>query len=95
MICSVCCVFFLYLVSLFPSAVNKRYRQRTHKYGIRVPKSVHEAFEIDRENGDTKWADAIQKEMNNVRVAFHVLDDTQAIPPGYQYMACHTQSKRR
>jgi hypothetical protein len=27
--------------------------------------------------------------MNNVRVAFHILDDTQSIPPGYQYMACH------
>jgi hypothetical protein len=68
---------------------TKRYRQRTHKYGIRVPNSVHKVFEIDRENGDTIWADSIQKEMNNVRVAFHILDDAQSIPSGYQYMVGH------
>jgi hypothetical protein len=33
------------------SAVNKRYWKRTHKYGIQVPKSVAEAYEIDKENG--------------------------------------------
>jgi hypothetical protein len=71
------------------SAVNKRYWKRTHKYGIRVPKSVEEAYEIDKENGDNRWAESIQKEMNDVYVAFHILDDDQAVPPGYQYMDCH------
>ena len=71
------------------SAVNKRYWKRTHKYGIRIPKSVQEAYDIDKEHGDTRWADAIQKEMNDVRVAFHILDDDKAVPPGYQYMDCH------
>ena len=71
------------------SAVNKRYWKRTHKYGIRVPKSVEEAFAIDKENGDDRWAKSIQKEMNNVKVAFHILEDGVAIPPGYQFMECH------
>jgi hypothetical protein len=71
------------------SAVNRRYWKRTHKYGIRVPKSVREACEIDQTNGDSRWTDAIQKEMSNVRVAFRILDDKQVIPPGYQYMDCH------
>jgi hypothetical protein len=34
------------------SAVNRRYAKRTHKYGIRVPKTVQEPFDIDRDNGD-------------------------------------------
>ena len=71
------------------SAVNKRYWKRTHKYGIRVPKSVEEAYDIDKENGDDRWAKSIQKEMNNVKVAFHILDDDRPIPVGYQYMDCH------
>ncbi|KAG7370183.1 reverse transcriptase RNA-dependent DNA polymerase [Nitzschia inconspicua] len=71
------------------SAVNNRYWKRTHKFGIRVPKSVKEAYEIDRENGDNRWAESIQKEMNDVRVAFHILDDGQTVPPGYQFMKCH------
>jgi hypothetical protein len=71
------------------SAVNKRYWKRTHKYGIRVPKSVAEAYEIDKENGDDRWAQSIQKEMNAVRVAFHILEDGVDPPPGYQYMDCH------
>ena len=72
------------------SAVNKRYWKRTHKFGIRVPHSVQEAHAIDRENNNTKWADAIQKEMKNVRVAFEVLDEKPGYrPPGYQHIKCH------
>ena len=54
------------------SAVNKRYWKRTHKFGIRIPHSVAEAYAIDKANGNTKWADAIAKEMKNVRVAFRI-----------------------
>ena len=39
--------------------VKSKYWARTHKYGIRVPKSVQEAKEIDRQNGNTLWWDAI------------------------------------
>eukprot|EP00934_Nitzschia_sp_Nitz4_P004494 Nitzschia sp. Nitz4//scaffold699_size1639//47//1622//NITZ4_009318-RA/size1639-snap-gene-0.2-mRNA-1//-1//CDS//3329556654//4484//frame0 len=50
--------------------VKTKYWSRTHKYGFRIPKSVKEALEIDRENGDTLWWDAIMLEMKNVRPAF-------------------------
>ena len=52
------------------AAVNKRYHKRIHKFGIRVPKTVEEAYAINKENGNTHWTDAIQKEMKNVRIAF-------------------------
>ena len=48
--------------------VKAKYWRRTHKFGIRVPKSVYEALAIDKENGNKLWYTAIQKEMNNVYV---------------------------
>ena len=33
--------------------------------------------------------DAIQKEMQNVCIAFNTLDDNEQIPLGYQWMQCH------
>jgi hypothetical protein len=51
------------------AAVNKRYHKKTHKFGFEIPKSVRRALEIDKENGNTLWGDAIEKEMINVRIA--------------------------
>ena len=33
------------------SALKKRVRKTTHKYGIEIPTSVEHAFELDRKNG--------------------------------------------
>jgi hypothetical protein len=63
------------------SAVNKRYWKRTHKFGIRLPHSVEEAMDVDRENGDTEWHDAITKEMTNVDVAFEYLKEGEKPTP--------------
>ena len=71
------------------AAVNKRYLKRTHKFGIEVPKTVQRALEIDKENGNTLWRDAIAKEMKAVRIAFKLLDSDEKPPPGYQFMTCH------
>ena len=61
-----------------------------HKFGIRIPKSVKEAKQLDQENGDTQWWDAICKEMQNVRLAFEVWEkDVDEIPIGYQKIRCH------
>jgi hypothetical protein len=45
------------------SKMKTKYCQQTHKFRIRIPKSVAEAQAIDVENGDTLWWDAIMKEM--------------------------------
>ena len=70
------------------AAVNKRYVKRTHKFGFEIPKTVERAYEIDKENDNTFWTDAIEKEMKNVRVAFNIVDK-EDIPKGYQYIDCH------
>lgn len=71
------------------AAVNKRYHKHTHKFGIEVPKTMADAIAIDKRNGNTLWQDAIRKEMNNVRVAFKILEDGESVPPTYQQIRCH------
>ena len=71
------------------STVKQRYAKRSHKFGIEVPRMVKRALEIDRENGNSLWREAITKEMAAVRVAFKLLDDRQNPPPGHSYMDCH------
>ena len=52
-------------------------------------RSVREALEIDKKNGNTLWADAIRKEMENVRTEFCIADDGEVIPIGHQQIWCH------
>ena len=54
----------------FISKVTSKYWSTTHKFGIEMPKSVEHALELDKQNGNTFWYDAIQKEMKNVKIAF-------------------------
>ena len=68
---------------------NTRYLKRSHKFGIALPKTVAEALELDKTNGDTMWADAMAKELKNVRVAFDMLPEGESAPIGYQFVKCH------
>jgi hypothetical protein len=72
------------------SKLKAKYWVRTHKFGVKIPKSVEEAKRFDEENGDTLWMDAIRKEMKNVRPAFEVWEkDISELPPGYQQITGH------
>jgi hypothetical protein len=72
------------------SKVKSKCWQRTHKFGIRIPKSVKEALAIDRENGDNMWWEAICKEMKNVRPACEKWEKSeQELPPRFQRIKCH------
>ena len=64
--------------------VKSKYWVRTHKFGIKIPKSAAEARQFDAENGNTFWLDAILKEMKNVRPAFEVWEKSKEdIPIGF------------
>jgi hypothetical protein len=71
------------------SKVKSRYWQRTHKYGVRLPKTVAEALALDKEEGNMLWYDAIQKEMKNVQTAFKFLSRGERAPVGYKEIPCH------
>ena len=57
-----------------------------------MPKSVKEAYEIDKENGNTLWTEAIKKEMANVGIAFSPSEEQnphELEKLGYQWINCH------
>ncbi|KAI2504684.1 Reverse transcriptase (RNA-dependent DNA polymerase) [Fragilaria crotonensis] len=76
----------------------KRYWRTTHKFGIRLPKSVEEALAIDEETGTDYWRKALGKAMSKVKVAWKPMDGvtpTQARTGkepgliGFQEIRCH------
>ena len=71
------------------SAINTRVRKVTHKYGIEVPTEVEHAKELDMQNGNTIWMDAMAKEMYNVVVAFEVLDEREQALNGWKKTTGH------
>mmetsp|Transcript_6957 Transcript_6957/g.15347 ORF Transcript_6957/g.15347 Transcript_6957/m.15347 type:complete len:588 (-) Transcript_6957:1134-2897(-) len=50
--------------------VKKKYWRTTHKFGVRLPKSVDEALKIDKDNNNHLWENAIKKEMAKAGVAY-------------------------
>mmetsp|Transcript_8849 Transcript_8849/g.12994 ORF Transcript_8849/g.12994 Transcript_8849/m.12994 type:complete len:196 (+) Transcript_8849:683-1270(+) len=58
--------------------IKSKYWQHTHKYGIRVPRTVQEALDIDAEENNSYWKDAIAQEMAKIKNAFELYegDDT-------------------
>ena len=68
---------------------SSKYWERTHKYGVRVPRNVKEAFEIDDENSNTLWTDAIRLEMKNSRIAFEEYDGQVEDLVAYEQISGH------
>ena len=64
------------------------YLKRTHNFGVELPKSVADAYAIDKNNGNTFWANKIFKEVKNVQVAFDVVPNGLRIPQNHQFFHC-------
>ncbi len=58
------------------------------KFDIEMPKTIKNALELDKNNGNTFWADAIAKEVKDICIAFKILLDGQSAPIGYQKIPC-------
>ena len=71
------------------AAVNSRVRTMSHKYGVEIPNSIAEAFKIDKKNNNTHWQDAVNREMENLKVAFDILPEGQHPPPTYRKASGH------
>ena len=60
-----------------------------YQFGIRVPRSLSKAYELDKLNKDTLWAEAIHKEVETLMDkydCFQVLPPGQDPPEDYQYI---------
>ena len=76
-------------------ALRKKIRAIAPKYmfGVRIPKNYDEALQLDRENGNTLWADAIRKELEFL-MSYNTFKDlghksTAEIPTGHKMIRCH------
>jgi hypothetical protein len=78
--------------------LKKKYWRTEYKFGIRLPKTVEEALEIDRQTGTEHWAKALRKEM--VKVAVAIKPKEGVVPNdvrtgkvsdmiGFQEIKCH------
>jgi hypothetical protein len=70
-------------------AMKSRYVRKTHKYGVRLPKSIQEAYELDKESGTDHWHCAIAKEMTNNAAAFQFLEPEEQVSVGSTWIPCH------
>ena len=81
---------FVTLAQLQVSKLFKKVKQRfKFQFGLRVPTSIREAQELDTANGNTKWADAIETEVNLLAkefTCFRILKKGESAPPGYNYI---------
>ena len=81
------------------SKVKSRYWKATHKFGIRIPKTVQEALAIDEETGTDFWKRALNKEMTKVKVTWKAVDGVtpdqvragkaKEVVIGFQEIKCH------
>jgi len=68
-----------------------RLQKPTSMHGFPLPRNVKHAYELDREHGNTRWADAIRKEMQKLfgMGVFEFHTSRSEIPDGYQYGRTH------
>ena len=66
-----------------------RYLKKNTKFGIELPKTVAEALALDDKNDNSYWADAIAKEMKNVKLAFDILPDGEYAPRDHTFVKTH------
>jgi hypothetical protein len=71
------------------SKVKSRFLKKTHKFGIRVPNTIEEAYAIDEATGTDFWVKAIEKEMKNVLPAFKFMEKGEKAPYGSKWIPCH------
>ena len=68
---------------------SKKRRGPKYKFGEQVPKSIEEAYRLDKENGTTGWTDAIQLEIDllmNKYQCFEILEEGKQAPQDYQFI---------
>ena len=67
-----------------PFTLRKRdiTKKVSHKDGVQLPSKSQGKFNTDKANGNTLWRDALNKEMDNLKVAFDIMLDGKS-PPFY------------
>ena len=66
-------------------------RVAKYKFGVRVANSPKHALELDKENGDTGWAESMAIELKQLKDyrTFRILEAHEPMPPGYKRIPYH------
>ena len=75
--------------NIIAAVKGRAVKRKTHKYGVQVPTSVKEAFQLDQANGNTLWMDALALEMNAIGSAIRFLPNGSPVPVGYTKASGH------
>ena len=65
------------------ASANKRIIRITQKHGIELPTSVTQDKKLDEKNGNNLWMNAVNRETENLKVVFEILEDEAKIPVGH------------
>ena len=70
----------------FGDCNKSKYWQSTHKYGIQMPKNADEAYELNKANGNSLWADAIKDEIHKIirSLEKHEVTEKELIDRGFK-----------
>jgi hypothetical protein len=68
------------------NAAKKRRKDNRYKYGVQIPRNMAHAIELDEQNGNKLWQDAIAKEMNTLHKmqVFEILKQGERAPKDYK-----------
>ena len=55
-----------------------------------MPLIVEEAYAINRKISNAFWRDSVEKEMNNIRIAFKILEDKEYLLRDYKLVSSYS-----
>jgi hypothetical protein len=61
------------------SLLENKLKVLFYQFGIQVPRNVKQAYELDNQNGNTKWADAMKEQIDSLQ-KFNKFKDMGKIP---------------
>ena len=70
------------MLRVFKTATMKKRNEIKYEFGVQIPRTVQEALELDRINGNNLWEEAIMKELTQMADfdTFRVVPDGEPLP---------------
>ena len=80
---------FIRMAKIYKSQIQGKVKK--YKFGVQVPTSLKEAMELDDQNGNKLWTEAVLKEVNDIseHQTFKEYNDRNDIPKSYKYIPLH------
>ena len=78
------------MVNQMNLSINKTSKGPIFQFGTQIPRNVKEAYELDKKNGNTKWTDAMQAEIDSLN-EYNTFIDKGKIPfiEGFKNIIVH------